>query len=155
MEGDLFGTHSICDAVCYEKSVMASCHFSWIFIRGSHQPCSNVRYVISSCLRFLKDFITKILVLRKCVKQSNQRSYFTAVHETAHGAAFGIKYPTANKWFGIFANLPIGLPFSVAFKGYHLEHHRVTFILVEIIYIRFSKTFFLQRNIKHVREDGY
>jgi len=47
-----------------------------------------------------------------------------AVHETAHGAAFGIKYPTANKWFGIFANLPIGLPFSVAFKGYHLEHHR-------------------------------
>ena len=53
--------------------------------------------------------------------------YFTAVHETAHGAAFGIKYPTANKWFGIFANLPIGLPFSVAFKGYHLEHHRVTF----------------------------
>ena len=48
-----------------------------------------------------------------------------AVHETAHGAAFGIKYPTANKWFGIFANLPIGLPFSVAFKGYHLEHHRV------------------------------
>ena len=58
MEGHLFGTHSICDAVCYEKSVMASCHFSWIFIRGSHQPCSNVRYVISSCLRFLKDFIT-------------------------------------------------------------------------------------------------
>ena len=54
--------------------------------------------------------------------------YVKAVHETAHGAAFGIKYTTANKWFGIFANLPIGLPFSVAFKGYHLEHHRVRVI---------------------------
>ena len=36
MEGDLFGTNSVYDAVCYEKSVMAGRHFDWIFIRGSH-----------------------------------------------------------------------------------------------------------------------
>jgi len=48
-----------------------------------------------------------------------------AVHEIAHSAGFGVERPAANRMLGIFANLPIGLPFAVAFKGYHLEHHRV------------------------------
>lgn len=47
-----------------------------------------------------------------------------AEHEIAHHAAFGIQRPVANRLFGIFTNLPIGLPLSVAFKRYHRDHHR-------------------------------
>jgi fatty acid desaturase len=77
--------------------------------------------------------------------------YFVkAVHETAHGAAFGLKYPTANKWFGIFANLPIGLPFSVAFKGYHLEHHRVRVIVFQHRYTIIAKMNINDRKLTHI-----
>ncbi|THH18648.1 hypothetical protein EW146_g2364 [Bondarzewia mesenterica] len=47
---------------------------------------------------------------------------FLAIHEITHNLAFkGIK---PNKAFAIFANLPIGIPYAVTFKGYHLEHHK-------------------------------
>ncbi|KAF9255974.1 hypothetical protein L218DRAFT_1029237 [Marasmius fiardii PR-910] len=47
---------------------------------------------------------------------------FLAIHEITHNLAF--KSIAGNKMLAIFANLPIGIPYSAAFKGYHIEHHR-------------------------------
>eukprot|EP00960_Hanusia_phi_P030511 748670-Hanusia_phi.AAC.4 len=49
-------------------------------------------------------------------------SLFLAIHELSHN--LGFKKSEHNKLCGIFANLPIGIPYSITFKPYHMEHHR-------------------------------
>jgi sphingolipid delta-4 desaturase len=43
-------------------------------------------------------------------------------HELCHNLAFHT--PVYNRWFSIFANLPLGVPSSATFRRYHFEHHR-------------------------------
>ncbi|KAL7423895.1 sphingolipid delta-4 desaturase [Cryptotrichosporon argae] len=47
---------------------------------------------------------------------------FLAIHEITHNLAF--KSIRANKLLAIVANLAIGVPYAMAFKGYHIEHHK-------------------------------
>ena len=50
------------------------------------------------------------------------QALFLAIHETTHNLMF--KASCANRWFSMFLNLPIVIPFSIAFRHYHLDHHK-------------------------------
>ena len=45
-----------------------------------------------------------------------------AIHDIGHNTAFGtgVKNAWKNRYFGFVANLPLGVPYSVTFKKYHI-----------------------------------
>lgn len=64
----------------------------------------------------------KILIVSYFFGSFLNHNLFLAIHELSHNLAFST--PLYNRWLGIFANLPVGVPMSVTFQKYHLEHHR-------------------------------
>lgn len=64
----------------------------------------------------------KILMVAYFFGSFLNHNLFLAIHELSHNLAFST--PVYNRCLGIFANLPIGVPMSVTFQKYHLEHHR-------------------------------
>ncbi|CEG39087.1 sphingolipid delta-desaturase des1-like [Plasmopara halstedii] len=62
------------------------------------------------------------LVLMYCISGTANHGMMMAMHEVSHN--LGFKKPLHNRLLGVFANLPIGVPSSISFRRYHLEHHR-------------------------------
>src|ERR1700744_956640 len=46
---------------------------------------------------------------------------FVMIHECSHQLLF--KNPLANRWAGIFANMPHMMPGAISFERYHIKHH--------------------------------
>ena len=51
------------------------------------------------------------------------QSLTLAMHENSHNNVFNKNY-FLTRVFGIFINLPIGVPASISFKKYHSDHHQ-------------------------------
>ncbi|CRG85444.1 sphingolipid delta-4 desaturase [Talaromyces islandicus] len=78
-----------------------------------------------SCAYLLRDtpmFSWKFLLTAYVIGATSNQNLFLAIHEISHNLAF--RSPFANRLLAIFANLPIGLPYSAAFRPYHLTHHK-------------------------------
>jgi len=75
-------------------------------------------------LRNVPFFSLKFWILAYVIGGTANQNTFLAVHEITHNLAFRGVRP--NRLFAIFANLPIGVPFAMMFKRYHIEHHKVS-----------------------------
>jgi len=47
-----------------------------------------------------------------------------AIHDIGHNTAFGNTKASLNRYFSMWANLPMGIPSAITFKKYHIDHHR-------------------------------
>ncbi|KAA1085815.1 hypothetical protein PGT21_020476 [Puccinia graminis f. sp. tritici] len=64
----------------------------------------------------------KFFVAAYVIGGTANQNLFLAIHEITHNLAF--KKILHNRLLAIFANLPIGIPYAMVFKRYHLEHHK-------------------------------
>ncbi|KAK0708796.1 fatty acid desaturase-domain-containing protein [Apiosordaria backusii] len=77
------------------------------------------------CAHLLRDtsfWSWKFWAVAYVIGATSNQNLFLAIHEISHNLAF--RSPLANRLFAIFANLPIGLPYSASFRPYHLTHHK-------------------------------
>ncbi|WVN89724.1 uncharacterized protein L203_104954 [Cryptococcus depauperatus CBS 7841] len=77
---------------------------------------------LSLYLRRYKTMSFPVLLTAYVVGGTANQNIFLAIHEITHNLA--LKSIKANKMLAIIANLSIGIPYAMAFKGYHIEHHK-------------------------------
>ncbi|KAH9168295.1 fatty acid desaturase-domain-containing protein [Lactarius sanguifluus] len=80
------------------------------------------QFTVAFLLRHTHPLSWTFVVVAYTIGGTVNHNLFLAIHEITHNLAFkGVK---PNKVLAIIANLPIGVPYAISFKGYHLEHHK-------------------------------
>ena len=82
----------------------------------------TLQFIVAIHLRSTPFFSLHFFLTAYLIGATANQNLFLAIHEISHNLAF--KSPVINRYFAVFANLPIGLPYSAAFRPYHLEHHK-------------------------------
>ena len=95
-----------------------------------HDPSLKWKVLLMVLFQFVSLYLVRdlswgpLLILAYSLGGTINHSMTLAIHEISHNLAFGHSYPLRNRILGIFGNLPLGVPISISFKKYHLEHHR-------------------------------
>lgn len=66
--------------------------------------------------------VPAFLAMAYFVGAVSAQALFLAIHEMAHNLFFRSVWQ--NKAFAIMANVPVAVPFAMAFRQFHLDHHR-------------------------------
>jgi sphingolipid delta-4 desaturase len=98
-------------------------------IKRLYGPCPRTKYICTALVAaqllaayLLRDasWLWVVLVAYAFGGVVNQ-ALLLAIHELSHNLAF-VK-PWKNRLFGVFINLPVGVPVAETFRYYHLLHH--------------------------------
>ncbi|ABN64723.1 fatty acid desaturase (DSD1) [Scheffersomyces stipitis CBS 6054] len=81
-----------------------------------------LQFLVAYYLRDTSPLAWKFMALAYIIGATSNQALFLAIHELSHNLLF--KKPLHNKIFAIFANLPIGVPYSASFQPYHQLHHK-------------------------------
>lgn len=81
-----------------------------------------LQFAVAYYLRNTAIFSWKFVTLAYVIGATSNQACFLVIHELSHNLLF--KKPIHNKLFAIFANLPIGIPYSASFQPYHQLHHK-------------------------------
>ena len=74
----------------------------------------TLQIACATLLRNSPIFSLQFIVTAYIVGATANQNLFLAIHEISHNLAF--RAPLANRLFAVFANLPIGIPYSAAFR---------------------------------------
>lgn len=93
-------------------------------------PEKKTKYLIvtSVILQIFLAYLTldltwpKYILIVYIIGATLNHSLFLAIHELSHN--LGFKNVSHNRICAIICNLPIGIPYAMAFKPYHTKHHK-------------------------------
>lgn len=82
----------------------------------------TIQLCTAIALRNTHPFTWKFMLTAYALGGTCNQNIFLSIHEITHNLAFKNILP--NKLLAMFSNIAIGIPYAMAFKGYHIEHHK-------------------------------